>query len=289
MEFIRRPYGFTMMPLILTMFVIVGLLSAGIMLLGSSTQRTKTVEATKSLDSIANAVTLWSASSRTLPPTLQAVFTGGNPLDPWGNNIFYIFDNNLIATATGGICSKTSTNLTISGTANTAFALFSTAGDTLQSSWTGAPAFSTTVFSYPATLAGTTATLAAGDIFKIVTLEELKSRAGCYGTTQGRLKILNNELPKVKSGLDVGTQIKVFADGGNTALYTWNPLPVLPGLTFTAVSNVMSITGNAPTCPGVSCPVSCNPLSGGYSCPLTFTVNSGGTTVSRKLNLIITP
>lgn len=127
---------------------------------------------------------------------IQTVFTGGNPLDPWGNTVVYLFDNNLTAAAASGICGRTSTNLTVNGTPNIAFALLSTAGDAFQSTWTGVPAFSTTVFTYPATALGTTATLATGDLFKIVTLEELKNRAGCYGGTQGQLKILNNELPK---------------------------------------------------------------------------------------------
>lgn len=286
--FPKSRHGFTMLPLILFMFVIVGLISAGYMMLGPKVQLGKTVETTKSLDSIANAVILWTASSRSLPTTLQTVFTGGNPLDPWGSNILYVFDNNLTNTATGGICGKTSTNLTANGTVNTAFVLISSAGDALQSVWSGAPALALATTAYP-TAGATTATLVTGDLFKIVTLEELKNRAGCYGSTQGRLKILNNELPKVASGIDVGTQLKVFADGGVTTAYDWNPLPSLTGLMFTSTVNTVSITGIAPTCPGVLCPSSCNLVGGNYSCPLTFTVASGGATVSKTLNLIILP
>lgn len=214
-----------MMPLILFMFVIVGLISAGYMMLGPKVQLGKTVETTKSLDSIANAVILWSASSRTLPPTLQTVFTGSNPLDPWGNNILYIFDNNLTNTATGGICGKTSTNLTVNGTASTAFVLLSSAGDGIQptTTWSGTPALSLVTTAYPSAATGTTtATLVAGDLFKIVTLEELKNRAGCYGSTGGRLKILNNELPHVCDGSSTTSYATLHAGGGVAAGYSWS-------------------------------------------------------------------
>ncbi len=275
MGFIHKPYGFTMMPLILTMFVIVGLLSAGMLLLASSTQRAKTVGAIKFLDSTANAVVLWSASSRTLPPTLQTVFTGGNPLDPWGNTVVYLFDNNLTAIATGGICGRTSTNLTVNGTPNIAFALLSTAGDAFQSTWTGVPAFSTTVFTYPATALGTTATLATGDLFKIVTLEELKNRAGCYGNTQGQLKILNNELPKGCNGTPYSATI--FAGGGVPPYPTYT----ITGLTGTGLSALGANITGTPTTTG-SFPVSVQvtdshtPTATSVQKNLTLTINSCG-------------
>lgn len=264
-----------MMPLILTMFVIVGLLSTGMMLLASSTQRAKTVEAIKSLDSTANAVVLWSASSRTLPPTLQTVFTGGNPLDPWGNTVVYIFDNNLTAIATGGICGRRSTSLTVNGTPNTAFALLSTAGDAFQSIWTGTPAFSTAVFTYPATVPGTTATLATGDLFRIITLEELKNRAGCYGSTQGRLKILNNELPKGCNGTPYSATI--FAGGGVPPYPTYT----ITGLAGTGLSALGANITGTPTTTG-SFPVSVQvtdshtPAATTVQKNLTLTVNSCG-------------
>ncbi|MDD2272721.1 MAG: LamG domain-containing protein [Desulfuromonadaceae bacterium] len=227
--------GFTMLPLILFMFVIIGLVSAGVMMLGPKAQLGKTVETTKSLDSIANTVILWSASSRTLPPTLQTVFTGANPLDPWGNNILYLYDNNLTTTATGGICGRTTTNLNVNGTPNTAFALLSTSGDALQSTWSGLPVLSTAVLTYPTTVLGTTATLVTGDLFKIVSLEELKNRAGCYGSTQGRLKILNNELPSACSGSAYSATL--YAEGGVPS-YTWTT--ATPGWSINPSSGILS-------------------------------------------------
>ncbi len=254
MRSFRAQYGFTMLPLILFMFVIVGLISAGYLMLGPKVQLGKTVETTNSLDSIANAVILWSASSRTLPPTLQTVFTGGNPFDPWGNNILYIFDNNLTNTATGGICGKTSTNLTVNGTASTAFVLLSSAGDGIQptTTWSGTPALSLVTTAYPSAATGTTtATLVAGDLFKIVTLEELKNRAGCYGSTQGRLKILNNELPNACAG-STSYPALLYANGGVPG-YSWSLIAPPAWITITpatgALAPVGSITATTGTYP----------------------------------------
>ena len=232
-----------MLPLILAMFVIVGLVSAGYMLLGPAVQRGRTVQTLKSLDSIANSVILWSASSKTLPPALQTVFTGGNPLDPWNNNILYIFDSNLSSTATGGICGRTSTNLSANGTANIAFVLLSSAGDTIQSTWTGAPALVPATTSYSSSTP-VTIVLNTGDIYKTVTLEELKSRAGCYGPTQGSLRILNNELPIACAGAAYNATI---FPGGGVAPYT----TLITGLPSGLSQSGSSIAGT-PSVIGVS-------------------------------------
>jgi hypothetical protein len=245
---ISKQSGFTMLPLILFLFVVVGLVSAGVMMLGPKVQLGKKVETTKSLDSIANTVILWSASSRLLPPTLQTVFTGGNPLDPWGNNILYLYDNNLTTIPNGGICGRTTTNLTVNGVANSAFALFSTGGDQLQSTWSGTPVMSANVFNYSATATGTTANLnsgSPGDLFKIVSLDELKNRAGCYGSTQGRLNILNNELPKACSGAPYSATI--FASGGVVPYpsYTVTGLPAGLSAASATISGTPSGTGTS--------------------------------------------
>lgn len=281
-------YGFTMLPLILFMFVIVGLLSAGYMMLGPKVQLGKKVETKAGLEKTVDAIISWSvANSRlpdaTLPVTSPTYFANIIPsqTDSWGRPFVYLYENTLANQAFGGICGRATTSYPAGCTDEatcTAFVLISGGEDYTVHSTPAASHF------FPAAV-----TLDTRDLIRTVTLAELKNRAGCYGSTQGRLKILNNELPKVVSGIDVGPQLKVFADGGVTTAYVWNPLPSLAGLVFTPTVNTISITGVAPTCPGVSCPSSCNLVGSNYSCPLTFTVASGGATVSKTLNLIILP
>lgn len=82
------------------------------------------------------------------------------------------------------------------------------------------------------------------DIVKWITFEELKNKAGCYGSTQGRLRILNNELPKFTTGS--GYNATVYAEGGVPfagGQYRWCIQGTLPvGITATSST----------TCPGWS-------------------------------------
>jgi len=55
------------------------------------------------------------------------------------------------------------------------------------------------------------------DIYRIVTLDELKAKVGCFGQSGGRLRIVNNELPKGCKNTGIAT---LFADGG-VPPYRW--------------------------------------------------------------------
>jgi len=54
-------------------------------------------------------------------------------------------------------------------------------------------------------------------MYRTVNLAELKARAGCFGRTGGRLRIVNNELPKGCKNTGIAT---LFADGG-VPPYRW--------------------------------------------------------------------
>lgn len=214
-----------MLPLIIMLFLVVGLISAGILMLGPKAAGQRMADTTASLDSMAGTIISWSAATRVLPATLTPVFTS-IPSDSWGNSVLYIFDNRLRDTTTGGICGRTTTGLSVivngATTPNVAFVLLSSGGnDTPRSTWTGNPVLSRTVTTYGSGAAGATATLVSGDLFKIVTLDELKNRAGCYSTTGGRLKILNNELPSACAG-SASYPATLFGEGGVPGSgYTW--------------------------------------------------------------------
>jgi hypothetical protein len=231
--------GFSMLPLILTLFLVVGIISAGFLMLGPKAVGQRVTDTTTSLDSMAGTVISWSAATRALPTTLTPVFTS-IPRDSWGNDILYIFATSLTTTASGGICGRQATNLDliVNGaiTPNIAFILLSSAGDPLQSTWTGIPALIPTITAYGSGALGTPAAAlfpgVPGDLFKIITLNELQNRAGCFATTQGRLRILNNELPGACAG-SATYPATLFGEGG------------VPGYTWAKVAGPAWITVNA--------------------------------------------
>ncbi len=228
--FLKSRYGFTMLPLILFLFVIVGLISAGYMMLGPKVQLGKTVETKAGLEKAVDAIISWSVANGRIPTNTEYQGVLPNPNDRWGKPFVYLYDNNLTNTASGGLCGRT-TATTYNGQ-QIAFVVLSGGDD-----------FQTTLNSSP--FAGTP-TLPVTDLFRVVTLEELKNRAGCYGTTQGRLKILNNELPKGCTGVSYSATI--FAGGGVPPYPTCTITGLPAGLstTGTHITGIPSTTGNFP-------------------------------------------
>ena len=251
---LRKPYGFTMLPMILVLFFIVAIISGAILMAGPKAANQRMADTTTTLNSCAATIMTCSAATRTLPTTLTPVFTTP-PRDSWGDGIHYLYDVNLTTPAGGGVCGRRSTNLTVNGTANVAFALFSGGGDGLQSTWSGMPAFSTGVLAYSASAAGITATLATGtpgDLYRIVTLDELQSRAGCFGSTAGRLKILNNELPNACSG-GSSYAANLYGEGGvpGVAGYIWAKVSGPSWIAVNATTGAMTPTGTITATTGI--------------------------------------
>ena len=106
-RFARSRRGFTMMPLILFMFVIVGLVSAGMLLVGPRMQLGKTVEAKAGLEKGVDAIISWSVANGRLPADVEfsAILPYQN--DPWTRPYVYTYDSTLANAATGGLCGTT--------------------------------------------------------------------------------------------------------------------------------------------------------------------------------------
>ncbi len=227
MKFYRLQHGFTMLPLILFLFVIVGLISAGYMMLGSKVQLGKTVETKAGLEKVVDAIISWSVANGHLPTATelqnQNILPSSN--DSWGRPVVYGYDSNLTTAAGGGICGRTS--VTYNGIA---FVVISGGEDFILSSTPStSQAFTTTPVTSPA------------DLSKTVTLEELKNRAGCYGSTQGRLKILNNILPSTAACPPYTYNTSLFATGG-VGTYSWS-VESSPGW---SISNSGSLSTSLP-------------------------------------------
>lgn len=230
----RSRAGMSLLNVILLLMLVGVLVMAGAALVGPLVKRGKITDTKTILTSNADAVMHAVAVNGRLPNNTTFPAVAVNRFDAWGKDIFYLYDASLTLTSADSFCRATATNLTVNSTTNVAFALFSLGDDySIESTWDGLPALSDATAYYPASTA-VTATLANSDIYRIVTLAELQSRANCSGFSGGRLRIINNELPKACSGAAYSATI--YAEGGvpfNTNQYQWSIANLPAGVTAT--------------------------------------------------------
>ena len=193
--------GITLFFIIFIVLLIGTLMTVGMSVIGPMVKRAKYNETGATVDGAVKAIASWSAANNRLPDINAFLTIVSNPLDAWSKPLLYIYESNLTAAATGGICGRSTTSI-LQGTTFVAFVIIS-GGDDL------------TVQSIPGVsgpYAGNLNNLSGSDYFRVVTLDEMKNLAGCYGSTKGRLAILNNELPTgCLSQQYTGT---VFSEGG---------------------------------------------------------------------------
>ena len=234
------------------LFTLLGVLvSAGVRMFGSKVNLGKTKDAKAEMERDVQMITAWAVRKGHWPSFREysSSILGTMPLDTWGRPLVYVYYSSPTRSSTTELCGTTTSGMTYNGH-KIAFLLLSGGDDmTINSTTpTASGAFNTA-------LTG----LVATDLFRIVTLSELQAQAGCAGSTQGSLKILNNELPSVCVGDDYnGT---VFATGGvpNNGLkdnYSWSivnrPPWMTPGYdnpTFTALTTPLQLGGTAPIIP----------------------------------------
>lgn len=173
-------------------------------------------------------ITAWAVKNGRLPTAIADVFGTAPPPDAWGKPVVYVYDSNLTATISGGLCGRSA----ITGQ-EVAFLLIS-GGDDM------------TVNSSAASIASgvQSGLVIEKDIYRSVPLMELLSQAGCAGATQGRLKILNNELPNACRGKTYSATI--FSDGGVPPIsftYSGQPAWLIPTRTrFETLSSANAIS-----------------------------------------------
>ena len=227
--------GFAFMPLILTILIIGALIGAGMSLLGPRVKKAKYTEAGSTISAAIDAILSWSAANGRLPDTALFATVVRNTIDPWRKPLVYGYDNALTATATGGICGRQTTAITFGAVTDVAFVIASGGDDYAVGSTPNASgAFNGDI------------SVAAGDVVRRVTLAELKARAGCYGDTAGRLRLINKELPTACSGQAYTAAVHAdggvpFSAGGD---FKWCLKGALPG--------GLSVTPPTPSCPGTT-------------------------------------
>lgn len=227
--------GVALMPLVLTLVVAGALIAAGTNLVGP-TSRNMRIETTRQLlDRAARSVIAWSATHGRLPTAAEFVAAAGVRDDPWRRTLVYVYDGHLAALSGGGLCGRETTTLTANGVTNTAFWILS-AGENLSvdTAPAGSGAFSGAAVVSPL------------DLAQVVSLVDLRSRAGCLGRTPGRLVLLNSELPDGCSGQPYAGDL--FIQGG-VPPYTWTASGQPAWLTFSQVGAVWR-GGGTPPVPG---------------------------------------
>lgn len=270
--------GFALVPVVLVLLVVASLLTFGILTFGPLVKRGKVNETKDTLDAAVKAIISWAAANGRLPcegndnagycNSQGDEFTPAvrNPSDAWAKSLFYVYDNQLADPAQGGLCGRSTTNLTVrvcpdAGCAmpsavlsNVALVVLS-AGENFNNQTFGtagvAAANTVNVYDSTVTIDAYTGDMNRSetydDIVRWVTLDELKNKAGCYGTTGGRLRIINNELPRACANTTYSAT--VYAEGGvpfSGSQYQWCIQGFLPsGLTANPNTACPSWSSNA--------------------------------------------
>ncbi len=220
--------GFTLIEIAIVLVILGLLIGLGAGLIGPLTKRAKLLETRETIAAAVESLISYGASNNKLPTTGNFTSTVKNPNDAWTKSLYYITDTNLTDNTIGGICGRKTTNLTLkicpdtgcssptSTISNVAIIVLSGGGNyNNQTAGTQAVSSSTTISAYEVDVSvdGYTSdmdrTEAYDDIYKWVTLDELRIKTGCSGPP---LRIVNNELPY---GYEDSTySATVYADGG---------------------------------------------------------------------------
>lgn len=168
-------------------FTLLGvLISFGARKIGSLATQGKNNDTKAGFERTIKMLTAWGVANGRLPNSAEysAVF-GSIPQDAWGKPMLFSCYSSLTKISSGGLCGSTKTAIKYNGQ-DIALVLLSGGSDMSVSS-----TFNTDVTT------GELNSLKGEDLFRIVTLKELQEQASCFGTTEGKLRIVNNELPNV--------------------------------------------------------------------------------------------
>lgn len=287
--------GFTLVEVALVLMLLGALVVFGMTLVGPLTKKLKYNATKEIIQADVDGIEGWAYDGKVLPTSGTWATTVRNTKDSWTKDLIYVYDNNLTAVSTGGICGKKTTNVTLTTTttpviSNAAFLVLSGSDDfNVDTNITGTPVSSGPIAS------ATTITISDNDIVYWVTLDELRIKAGCKGAP---LRIINDDLPNVFENSVYNSDIYAeggvpFTTGPNT--YKWCTTTAAPaGLSYTcsgvlAASAACSLTlGTWNQCASlyitgtVSAPASANTL--------TFYVKDNGDNITNKtLPLTINP
>ncbi len=225
-----RQKGFTLIELAIVLVILGLLLGTGTGIVGMLTKRAKLHETRNIINAGIESLISYSASNNSLPDLATFPTVVGNPNDVWGKSLYYITDDDLMDSTSGGICGRKTTQLQLSNCPttgcgsptntvnNVAFIIIS--GSANFNNQTIVPATnpvtsSETVNHYSQGLVLDDYTTDMNraepydDVLKWVTFDELRIKAGCEAS---QIRIVNNELPYGYE--DSAYSAAIFGDGG---------------------------------------------------------------------------
>lgn len=154
---------------LIILFTLIGVLvSAGVKKMSASVTLGKNIDTRTALERTEISLLAWAAKNGRMPTFGQySTAFGSMPLDAWGKPLVFAYYSSL--THTDEVCSKASTAV-IYNSQYVAFILLSGGDDYVVNSPITSGALPITSLS-PSSL----------DMFRVISLEELKNRVGCYG------------------------------------------------------------------------------------------------------------
>jgi prepilin-type N-terminal cleavage/methylation domain-containing protein len=227
----RRQAGFTLIELAIVLIVVGLVLGLAAGLVGGLLKDMKVTKGKEMTNAAFDAVVSFVASNKRLPCITGFCALAGagdeftpilpNQRDPWEQAFNYIFDQNLTNSAASGgdVCARRTTNLSVlrcdnNTDQNTPCTTSQTISNVAYIVWSNGPNYNNqalnngtlAVIASQGTTAATTvrinvpgtplipagSNLEYDDIPKWITIDELRTKAGCLGAP---LQILNNELP----------------------------------------------------------------------------------------------
>ena len=213
--------GFTLVELSVVLVIIGMLVGLGAGMIGPLTDFTMVRETRDLQDAALQSITSWASSRNSIPDAAGFPGVVKSPQDAWGRDFVYLYDADLFSASPSKdtICGRRATPLTLVSTdppatvANVAFLALSGAENSfLKSTLTGSLNGSSLNGIITGSGAATgTVTLNGpnSDLVRWVTLDELRSKAGCQGAP---LKIVSNELPV--GAVATPYSVTLVADGG---------------------------------------------------------------------------
>jgi prepilin-type N-terminal cleavage/methylation domain-containing protein len=286
--------GFSLIELSIVLVIMGILISFGTGMIAPLTKRVKYTETKEVVNAAVESIISFASANNRIPTTSEFQSIVRTPRDAWTKDLYYIPDVNLDDLNAGGICGRKTTGITVrvctnaqctsyNDISNVAFVIVSGSENyniqtnnvsgrvTVYETGTINIDNYTTDMNRPETY---------DDLIKWITLNELRTKAGCTGA---QLSILNNELPPGMQNNAYGP-VTIFATGGvGSSTYRWSrQQSASTGLTFNP-NTLYPTYGTATTLT-----ISGTPTAFGSFSITSWVTDGDGNTANKPLNLSIT-
>ena len=213
----RNQQGLALLPLIMMVVVFGALVGVGMGVVKQRVEKAQQLKTAENMTAAVRSISAWAMLNGSLPQwgdntpdTIADEFSEivKQPEDAWQQDFIYSYAGDLAPGMPGDVCGKTATVIPGNGTDTIAFLITSPGPDRI-------------INTIPGTSGAHTGpvTLSPDDISEVVTLAQLQNAIGCFGVVQGRLVLLNDDLPNACIGQTY--EAVVYAEGGV-------PLPAPP-------------------------------------------------------------